>query len=1121
MNRVETNNSSARAAWRIGALIALTMATMLLAASTTQAAGAKWRIDSISNTAAAPGSSFEYIVEAFNVGDVPTSGEVEMTAQLPVGMSAVSASVRVLNFSEYVTFECTAGDGSPVGSPSDPRNVKCTNSWVLPPFGTKESRDDLLLKAQVDPGASGTLVPSFEVSGGSAGSAATVDPTQITAGSVGFGIDGVDNQIRDASGEPFTQAGGHPADVTTPIDLNAVTKPSVGPLYPAGPVRDIVADLPPGLIGNPTPLGHCTLGQLANSEFIGAKPLCPVASQVGTVLIRFNGLNGDAGFDFTDVQGPVPLFNMEPPPGSAARFGFNFLGTPVALDARLRFDGEYAISVDSSQITEALALKGVTTTFWGVPSDPIHDTERACPGKEAPYAGGPTCLAASGDQTPFLRTSTACTGPLPFSLHTDSWDSPGAVDPFGSPDLSDLSWKSTSFVSHQLPGFPAPQSEWGPPVGNTGCAKVPVKGTLLAKPTAIETETPSGLNVAVEVPNQGLENGRGISSSDIKGVKVTLPQGVTLNPSQAEGLGTCSPAQYESSRLSFHSDPGHGCPDDSKIGTVNVQTPLLTETIPGNVFVAKPYENPFSSLLAIYIVLAEPQRGIIVKLAGRVEPNQKTGQIVTTFNDLPQLPFSKFEFKFREGARAPLVTPPTCGTYTTEAVFTPWSDPANTMRTESDFEIVHGIGGGPCPPGGLPPFHPGFEAGSINNNAKSYSPFNMRLIRNDGEQDMTKFSAILPPGVLGKLAGVSKCPDAAIAIAKAKTGKQEIASPSCPANSQIGEIKAGAGVGSVFTYVGGKAYLGGAYHGDPLSVVVITPAVAGPFDVGTVVTQVALTLNPETAEVEVDGAASDPIPHILEGIPLKVRDIRVYIDRHDFILNPTSCDPSSAKATLFGSYLDVFDPSDDVPVGLSTRYQAANCLNLGFKPRLSLQLKGGTRRGAHPALHAVLNAREADANIGKAVVTLPNSAFLDQAHIRTICTRVQFAARACPKGSEYGYAKAWTPLLDEPVEGPVYLRSSNHKLPDLVAALHGLVDVNVVGRIDSFKGGIRSSFETVPDAPVSKFVLDMQGAKKGLVVNSRNLCARKARANAQFTGQNGKLDSFHPVVKASCGGKRK
>jgi hypothetical protein len=386
---------------------------------------------------------------------------------------------------------------------------------------------------------------------------------------------------------------------------------------------------------------------------------------------------------------------------------------------------------------------------------------------------------------------------------------------------------------------------------------------------------------------------------------------------------------------------------------------------------------------------------------------------------------------------------------------------------------------------------------------------------------MTKFSSVLPPGELGSLAGVSKCPDSAIAIARSKLGVEELASPSCPANSLIGHTLAGAGVGAALTYVKGQVYLGGPYHGDPLSVISVTPAIAGPFDAGTVVVRLALTLNPKTAEVEVDGAASDPIPHILKGIVLKVRDLRVYVDRPNFTLNPTSCDPSSAKATLFGSYLNVFDPNDDVPVALQTRYQAANCLNLGFKPKLALNLKGGTKRGGHPGLAAIYRPRRGDANIEDLVVRLPSSAFLDQAHIRTICTRVQFAADQCPKAARYGYITAYTPLLEEPLQGPVWLRSSDHKLPDLIFDLHGLVDVEVAVRIDSARGGIRANLEGAPDAPLSKVVLRMQGGDKGLIVNSRNLCSHASRANVAASGHNGKQRAFNPVMRPQCKGKGK
>jgi hypothetical protein len=304
-------------------------------------------------------------------------------------------------------------------------------------------------------------------------------------------------------------------------------------------------------------------------------------------------------------------------------------------------------------------------------------------------------------------------------------------------------------------------------------------------------------------------------------------------------------------------------------------------------------------------------------------------------------------------------------------------------------------------------------------------------------------------------------------------------------------------------------------------VIAVTPALAGPFDAGTVVVHEALTLNPKTAEVEVDGANSDPIPHILKGIVLKLRDLRVNVDRQNFTLNPTSCEESSAKSVLFGSWLNALDPSDDRPVDLQTRFQAANCLNLGFKPKLALKLKGGTRRGGHPGLKAIYTPRKGDANIKGLVVRLPRSAFLDQAHIKTICTRVQYAAGAgngaqCPAKSRYGYVKAWTPLLDEPIQGPVFLRSSNHKLPDMVLALHGLVDVEVDIRIDSSHGGIRATLEDAPDATLSKVLLRMQGAKKGLIVNSRDLCAHKGRANDLATGQNGKQFHTHPVMQAQC-----
>ncbi|HEY8810504.1 MAG TPA: hypothetical protein VIM28_10840, partial [Solirubrobacterales bacterium] len=731
------------------------------------------------------------------------------------------------------------------------------------------------------------------------------------------------------------------------------------------------------------------------------------------------------------------------------------------------------------------------------PADPRHDGGRgACHkgGAKQLKEPGATCPAGTSEVS-FLTMPRACEGPLASRYEVDAWTNPGV------------------FVSGSAPA---------PPM--TGCGKLAFGPTITAQPTTRAAQSPTGLDFSLDVEDEGLTNPHegATAASDIRKAVVTLPEGMTANPSSAEGLETCS--EGDLARETLQAAPGEGCPDASKLGTVEVESPLIDESLKGSLYLAKPYENEFGSLIALYLVIENRDLGIIVKQGLKVEPDPKTGQLITTTEEIPQLPFSHFRLHFREGARSPLVSPPACGEYSVQATLYPWSGTA-PVTTNSAFQIISGNDESPCPPGGTPPFKPGFEAGSINNNAGSFSPFDMRLTRRDGDQDLTKFSAKLPPGMVAKLAGTTMCPESAIAQARSRTGihggTEELASPSCPSTSQIGRVLAGAGVGSVLTYVPGKIYLAGLYKGAPLSVVAIVPAVAGPFDVGTVVTQEALRIDPRSAEVEADGSSSDPIPHILAGIPLKVRDIRVYVDKPSFTLNPTNCTPSAVAATLWGGGADVFSVADDSPLSLSSRFQAANCANLGFKPRLSLALKGGTKRGGHPALTGTYTPRPGDANLKGLVLRLPRSAFLDQAHIRTICTRVQFAAKSCPAGAVYGHVTAYTPILEEPLEGPVYLRSSNHNLPDFVADLHGLVDVEAVARIDSVKGGIRASFEDVPDAPLTKVVVQMQGAKKGLIVNSTDLCAAKHRANAQFSGQNGKSYAAKPVVGASCGGGRK
>ncbi len=914
------------------------------------------------------------------------------------------------------------------------------------------------------------------------------------------------------SGGAYHQAGGHPYAVVTHFEWNNHPDPSDNATYhgsalPDGDIKSTDVDLPAGLVGNPKTIPTCTAQQLsgATPEILGYLSECPTDSQVGVVRLRFGGEG--------DKETIAPLFNMATPSGLAGRFGFNVVKTLVYFDASTGPERGYRITVGSHNVAQALRVYGADVTFWGVPGDPAHDAERCNRGAKtfassigsashAPCTGpdAPEQPHAAGMQPiPFLTLPTSCPADESqgeeWPLRTNSWEEPNVI--------------TTASAFNHLAPF-APEGT-GPGQGTTGCAKVPFNPDFGAQPAQKSAASSSGLEVNLKFPTDGLLNPKGIAQAHLKKAVVTLPEGMTVNPSQAEGLGVCTPAQYAAATVE---DPG--CPSTAKIGSVVVHTPLLQEALEGNVYIAQPYENPSNSLLALYIVIQNHDRGVLVKIPGKVEPDSKTGQITATFDNLPQQPFESFEFHFREGPRAPLITPRTCGTYTTKGEFTPWSDPSKVVTTESSFEIDRGVNGGPCPSGGVPPFHPTFTAGTLNNNAGSYSPFLMRLLREDGEQDMTKFSAVLPPGVSAKIAGVTKCPDSAIALASQKTGLEEREAPSCPANSQIGKITAAAGVGSTLVYVPGQMYLAGPYNGAPLSAVVVTPAVAGPFDVGTVIVRVALSLDPRTAEVHVDGDRSDPIPHILQGIPLSVREIRVGVDRPNFTINPTSCDPSQVAATLFGSNLDLFSSADDLPVALSNRFQAASCASLGFKPALSLKLIGGTKRGQFPALRAELKPRPGDANAKSTVVTLPHSAFLEQGHIRTICTRVQYAAKACPAGSIYGHVKAFTPLLDEPLEGPVYLRSSSHNLPDMVLSLHGVVDVEAVGRIDSKNGGIRASFEAIPDAPLSKVLLTMQGQKKGLIVNSTDLCAKAQKANAEFEGQNGTPYDFKPALKSTC-----
>ncbi|MBA3867243.1 MAG: hypothetical protein H0X42_13025, partial [Solirubrobacterales bacterium] len=784
------------------------------------------------------------VLTVANLGDAGAGGKttpVKIADALPPGLKAVTIEGVAGRLGEDGPVKCELA------------SLTCSFEGPLPAYDEIEVLVGVLVKGSAHSGEENKV----SVSGGGAPAAQISRPITISDQPPPYGVQDFELTPEEEGGGPSLQAGSHPFQLTTTFTLNQTAD-----AQPAALAKDINFHWPAGLLGNPTPQQRCSLGQFL--AFTGQETInqCSSRTVVGVALISITEpfLSPKGVYTFT-----VPVFNIEPGFGEPARFGFVLPGTSILITPSIRSrNGEdYGITVSSLNTSQTAAFLSAQVTVWGTPGDPRHDSARGegCI-RDARGEDKFPCPTTEEKHPPaFLTLPTKCSGsPLQTSVQANSWADPGAfVPPFAA-----------------SPAMPV----------LIGCNQVPFKPTIAAEPTSNAATSPTGLNFDLNVEDEGLTNRGGLAQSQIKKAIVTLPEGFTANPSVAEGLKACSLQQFESETV--NSDPGTGCPEESKIGDVEIESPLVSQKIDGSLYVAKQNDNgfPAPSLLALYIVAKSPELGVLIKSAGRVAPDPTTGQLTTTFDDLPQLPFSHFHLSFRQGQRAPLVTPPACGTYTVQADLYPYSNPTVPLHDESSFQITQGPEGNGCPSGGVPPFHPGLEAGTINNAAGTYSPFYTHITRKDSEQEITRFSIKLPPGVIGKLAGVSSCSDAGIAAAKAREieggGTIEEAHPSCPANSEVGHSLVGSGVGNVLAYAPGKLYLAGPYHGSQLSLVSITAAKVGPFDLGTVVVRFALKIDPETAEVSVDGAQSDPIPHIVDGIPIHLRDIRAYVDRKDF-----------------------------------------------------------------------------------------------------------------------------------------------------------------------------------------------------------------------------------------------
>jgi hypothetical protein len=1006
-----------------------------------------------------PGTG-EIVVDPANIGGASTSGEYTMTlGPLPAGVVTAGSA-------HGEKWECPGGAGE--------STVTCTSTDAVARLSPASS---VRIPIEVEPSVAASDSAPITIAGAGGGSANYQMPIVISTQRPPVATSAFWAGSFDENGETEVQAGGHPYSAISYFMINTVRSVN-GRINPVGDSKSVVVDLPPGFAGNPMVTARCPQSQVVKPD-IGdlGSPVCNDEMKLGTFqasLLQF----GETSSQFTSA-----FLNDVPAQGYAAEFTTKIVFPLQGLLASVRSSGDFGIRITA-------------------PNNPNYDKIY---GAFAALEGFP----AGAHGKAFFRNATDCaemTREAPVVLSKfDTWQQPGVFSENAGqvlPALTNCGPLTESWVGNG----PESQNE---------------KPTLSFQPTSSAGSSPVGADVHLHIPQGAATDPTKLGPSDLKKTVVTLPQGLALNPSQANGAQTCSEAQigYEGPGAlpnpTRFNEASPTCPDGSKLGTAEIKSPLLESPLKGTVYLAAQEENPFHSLIALYLVVDDARTGIVLKFPGEVQLDPSTGQVTAVFDHSPQLPFEDLELHLRGGGpRAELATPEVCGHYASTGSLTPWSAMTEAASEaaqieEAGFDVSSGCASSP----GARPFSPSFVAGTEGGSAGSYSPLVVKVARKDGEQELTNLDFTLPKGLIGKLAGIPYCSDAAIAAAQGKTGKAEQANPSCPAASRIGSVDTAAGVGSEPVHVGGNVYLAGPYKGAPVSAVVVTPGIAGPFDLGNVVIRSPLYVDPETTQLT---TKSDPIPTILRGIPLKVRSVTVSIDRPGFILNPTSCEPMMASASLTGGSGAIATPSN--------RFQGGGCSTLKFSPKLNLSAKGSTRRNGNPALTAVLTQPAAQANIAKVAVTLPHSEFLDQSHIRTVCTRVQFAAQACPSGSIYGEAEAFTPLLDQPLKGPVYLRSSSNKLPDLVVALKGPasqpIEVNLAGRIDSVKGGIRNSFELVPDAPVTKFVLKMQGGKKGLLVNSTNICRRTNKATVKMEGQNGKVSNFSSPLKAQCGGKK-
>jgi hypothetical protein len=901
----------------------------------------------------------------------------------------------------------------------------------------------------------------------------------------------------------FRQAGGHPPTGFTQYTIQHEQEAGREPLREPKADRTIKTlhvELPAGLTVNPLATERCPIATFkegkCEAEFPGSEvgyeeatlvtniPVYPGASLglpeipgvleegdlEGTVIPPIPGLN------------KVPVFALVPNFGEPALNAFIIAGSKqVYLETDVAWQGDYH---------ESFTIK--------MPEN--------APQPEPPFStltSRQVSFGRAGNGT-YITNPTTCLNEEEAGLE-GVYAAKFKAESYGEPD----------------PSFPAGTSaiSAGTPAGliPTGCKNVPFDPGLTTEAGTTQVDSPAPATVQTTLPF--IAGGETVSESHLRDTTITLPAGMGLNPSATSGnLVACSDAQFKQSGTRTPVE----CPANSKIGTVEIETPPLPAgSLKGNVYLGQQLSRDPTSgeEFRIFIDAEAPAQGISVRLLGHTKADPTTGRLTTEIDETPQVPFTSVKLRF-DGSNTVLTSPPTCTAAESTSTMVPWSTPSSTKNPSSSFTLSSVPGGGSCPTTlAQRKFAPSYAAATESTKAAAYSPFKITLGRSDGQQELKQADIALPKGLTARLKGIPYCSEEALAAAAQVSGKAEQATPSCPAESLIGGAVTASGTGGSPVSLAGKVYLAGPYKGAPLSMAVITPAVSGPFDLGTVVVRVALNVDPVSARVT---AVSDAIPDVFGGVKLDIRSIELNLNRKGFMVNPTNCEAGTIAGSVAGGGADPTSPAAWSSAPVSVPFQASGCKGLGFKPSLHVRIQGPTERAKNPQIRAVVEAKAGQANIARTALTLPRSLFLDQGHIKTVCIRPLLAAHECPRASIYGYAEAVSPLLGKPLRGQVYLVPSPHKLPDLVADLRGQVEIQLHGVISSAHGGLKTVFSEVPDVPVSKFILNMRGGEKSLVVNSTNTCKTPQTAVLNIKAQNGKkvTDNKLPLNIPACRSRR-